>query len=61
MTEREIIKLVLEMRKAQSRFFRTRTTADLDNARNLERQVDKELKNYFNPNNQCSIDFSSSS
>lgn len=59
MNERDIIKLVLEMRKAQSRFFRTRTTTDLDNARNLERQVDKELKNYFNPNNQCSIDFSS--
>lgn len=61
MTEKEILKIVLEMRKAQSKYFRTRSITDLDNARNLERRVDAELKKYFNPDNQLSMSFSSTS
>lgn len=49
------------MRKAQSKYFRTRYVSDLDNARILERRVDAELKKYFNHDNQLSMSFSSTS
>lgn len=61
MNEKEILNLVLEMRKAQSKYFRTRYVSDLDNARILEHRVDAELKKYFNPDNQLSMSFSSTS
>jgi len=36
--------LVKSMRDAQKRYFRTRSTADLDKARALERAVDRKLE-----------------
>lgn len=56
MNEREILKLILEMRKAQNKYFRTRTYADLDNSKILERQVDNALKCYFNNDGQTKLD-----
>lgn len=56
MNESEILKIVLEMRKAQNKYFRTRTYADLDNSKILERQVDNALKFYFNNDGQTKLD-----
>ena len=56
MNEHDILKLVLEMRKAQNKYFRTRTYADLDNSKILERQVDNALKIYFNNDGQTKLD-----
>ena len=56
MSEREIIKLVLEMRKAQCKYFRTRQLADLDNSKILERQVDNALQFYFANDGQTKLD-----
>lgn len=56
MNERDILKLVLEMRKAQNKYFRTRTYADLDNSKIIERQVDNALKIYFNNDGQTKLD-----
>lgn len=56
MNERDILKLVLEMRKAQNKYFRTRDYGDLHDSRNLERKVDNALKTYFNNDGQTKLD-----
>lgn len=55
MSELEILKLVLDMRIAQNKYFRTRTYADLDNSKILERQVDNAIKFYFNNDGQAKL------
>ena len=44
MNELEFRKLVADMRLAQMTYFRTRDTASLAYARDLERKVDEELR-----------------
>jgi hypothetical protein len=41
MTEKDLARLVRRMRKAQSAYFRERTTERLNVARDLERKVDR--------------------
>lgn len=43
-------KLVLEMRKAQKNFFKTRDRKYLDLSKKLESEVDRCLSNKLNPN-----------
>lgn len=57
----EIIKLGRDMRAAQKRYFRTRTTTDLKASKHLESVFDKEVDKYLNPNNQlCFENFNTS-
>ena len=44
MNAREFFDAVVEMRKAQSKYFRMRTTDNLNNAKKLERVVDDEIR-----------------
>ena len=52
MTADEIIKLAKEMRDAQKSWFLCHNHADLDKSKRLERQLDREIENYLNPNMQ---------
>jgi hypothetical protein len=42
----EFITLVEKMREAQRRYFRTRTIHDLNDSKNLEKQVDQFIEYY---------------
>lgn len=55
MTFMEFAELVCKMRTAQKSYFRTRSYADLDNSKILERQVDNALREISNPQNQFSL------
>lgn len=44
MNAREFFDIVAEMRKAQSKYFRMRTTENLNNAKRLEKIVDEEIR-----------------
>lgn len=55
MTAFEIIKLAKETRDAQKAYFKTRTYSDLDRSRQLERQLDKAIDEYLNPNTQIDL------
>lgn len=44
-----LAKMVRDMRYAQREYFKTRTLEALDNARQLERQVDKALRVVLSP------------
>ena len=44
MNAREFFDAVVEMRKAQSKYFRMRTTENLNNAKRLEKIVDEEIR-----------------
>lgn len=55
MNERDILKLVLDMRTAQNKYFRTLAYDDLYNSKILESKVDKALRDIFIPNNQLNI------
>lgn len=51
----EFIDLVAQLRAAQRAYFRTRSYADLDNCKILERQVDNALRSIGQDNNQLSL------
>lgn len=55
MTADEIIKLAKEMRDAQKSWFQYHNYGDLDRSRKLERQLDKEIDNYLNPDLQMDL------
>ena len=55
MTFKEFAELVCRMRTAQKSYFRTRSYADLDNSKILERQVDDALREISEPKNQLSL------
>lgn len=44
MNAKEFFDTVVEMRKAQSKYFRMRTTENLNNAKRLEKIVDEEIR-----------------
>ena len=44
MKAKEFFKLVIEMRNAQKSYFRTRDKSDLQNSKQLEKQVDDEIR-----------------
>lgn len=44
MNAKEFFDTVAEMRKAQSKYFRIRTTENLNNAKRLEKIVDEEIR-----------------
>lgn len=47
MNDNQLIELVGKMRFAQRKYFRTRGSGDLDQARRLETQVDTALRDRF--------------
>jgi len=52
-TEHErILRLIESMRKAQKAYFKGRRPADLSRSKHLEREVDNEIRDYFNPRNK---------
>lgn len=55
MTADEIIRLAKETRDAQKAYFKTRSSSDLDKSKKLERQLDREIEDYMNPNNQMDL------
>lgn len=55
MTFKEFAELVCKMRTAQKSYFRTRSYADLDNSKILERQVDEALREISDPKNQLNL------
>lgn len=55
MTTKNFIDLVCRMRSAQKQYFRTRTFADLDESKKLEREVDNALRNFSENDNQLSL------
>lgn len=55
MTPDEIVKLAKEMRDAQKSYFKTRSSGDLDKSKRLERQLDKAIDEYINPNPQIDL------
>lgn len=55
MTTKDFIDLVCRMRSAQKQYFRTRSLADLDESKRLERDVDKALREISSPSNQMSL------
>ena len=48
----EFVNLVQAMRSAQKAYFRTRSHDDLDRAKKLESQVDREIQRITHPDNQ---------
>lgn len=52
----EIIKLGRDMRNAQKRYFRTRTTTDLKQSKHLEKCFDTEVEKFLNPSKQLCFD-----
>lgn len=52
MSPQQFIDLVCKMRSAQKQFFRTRLHDDMEQAKQLERQVDQALRDFSNPQNQ---------
>lgn len=55
MSTQQFIDLVCRMRSAQKQYFRTRSYADLDESKKLEREVDQALRDFSNPKDQISI------
>lgn len=55
MTPQKFIDLICRMRSAQKQYFRTRSYADLDESKKLEREVDQALRDFSNPNDQLSL------
>lgn len=55
MSPKEFIDLVCKMRSAQKQYFRTRSLADLDESKILERQVDNALRFFSQPANQPTL------
>lgn len=55
MSPQQFIDLVCRMRSAQKQYFRTRTLADLDESKKLEREVDNALRNFSENDNQLSL------
>lgn len=49
MTADEIVKLVKETREAQKAYFKSRSQADLEKSKRLERLLDKEISLYLDP------------
>jgi len=61
MSPQQFIDLVCRMRSAQKQYFRTRSLADLDESKILERQVDQALREITNPYGLLAIPFDESS
>jgi hypothetical protein len=55
MTPQQFIDLVCRMRSAQKQYFRTRLHDDMQQAKELERQVDQALRDFSNPKDQLSL------
>lgn len=55
MTALEIIRLAQKMRTAQKAYFKSRMYSDLELSRQLERQLDKEISDYLNPQTQLDL------
>lgn len=55
MTPQQFIDLVCKMRTAQKQYFRTRLHDDMEQAKQLERQVDQALRDFSNPKDQLSL------
>lgn len=55
MTADEIINLAKEMRTAQKSWFNYHNQADLTKSKQLERQLDKAIEEYQNPNPQMDL------
>lgn len=55
MSPKKFIDLVYKMRSAQNQYFRTRSLADLDKSKILERQVDNALWFFSQPANQPTL------
>lgn len=49
MTYAQFVEKVSEMRTAQKSYFRTRSSAFLDKSKRLEREVDKAVESFFDP------------
>ena len=49
MTYAQFVAKVSEMRTAQKSYFRTRSAAFLDKSKRLEKEVDKAVERFFNP------------
>ena len=49
MNAKEFFDKVVEMRKAQKDYFKTRDVLVLKNAKALEREIDEEIKRVFGP------------
>lgn len=49
---KDFVDLVLSMRTAQKRYFRTRSYDDLSLSKKLESQVDREIQRITHPDNQ---------
>lgn len=55
MSPQQFIDLVCKMRTAQKQYFRTRSYADLDESKKLEKQIDQALRDFSNPKDQLSL------
>lgn len=55
MSPQQFIDLVCRMRSAQMQYFRTRSYADLNESKKLEREVDQALRDFSNPKDQLSL------
>lgn len=55
MSPKEFIDLVCRMRTAQKAYFRTRSLADLDESKKLEREVNQALRDFSEPKKQLSL------
>lgn len=55
MSPQQFIDLVCHMRSAQKQYFLTRSYADLDESKKLEREVDQALRDFSNPQNQLQL------
>lgn len=55
MSPQQFIDLVCRMRSAQKQYFRTRSYADLDESKKLEREVDQALRDFSAPKDQMSL------
>lgn len=55
MTQDEIIRLTRDTRAAQRVYFKTRNYNDLIRSKDLEKRLDKELADYFNPQTKLAL------
>jgi hypothetical protein len=55
MSPKEFVDLVCKMRSAQKQYFRTRLHDHMQQAKELERQVDQALRDFSNPKDQLSL------
>lgn len=51
----EIIKLAQKMRSAQKAYFKSRMYGDLELSRKLERQLDKAIEDFLNPQTRLEL------